>query len=213
MRFVFLLFCFFFLLHFPRCFLLKSPSCFNLCCKHTPCLLRHRPVLSLGMFIVTSFVPCSPLFNLSWPWMTSACIGSSAEGDLEKCTAAERQTRGRCEEELCVHPGNMSKRERVERIIMLWLLLLECQVCHEVFGQEEDQDEAGGDSSTQRENHAVISQHRGESLTPAFSSPSFYVLHYFNRSLGVRVIVSKPLLLFLQMELLITIISPFVLNK
>lgn len=38
----------------------------------------------------------------------------------------------------------------------------DCQVCHEVFGQEKDQNEAGGDSRTQRENHAVISEHRGE---------------------------------------------------
>ncbi len=51
---------------------------------------------------------------------------------------------------------------------MLWLLMCNllfvvwCQVRHEVFGQEEDQDEAGGDSRTQWENHAVVSQHRGE---------------------------------------------------
>lgn len=40
--------------------------------------------------------------------------------------------------------------------------LFEHQVRHEVFGQEKDQDEAGGDSGAQRENHAVVSQHRGE---------------------------------------------------
>lgn len=28
--------------------------------------------------------------------MTSACIGSSAEGDLERCTDAERRTQGKC---------------------------------------------------------------------------------------------------------------------
>lgn len=31
-----------------------------------------------------------------------------------------------------------------------------------MFGQEEDQDEAGRDSGAQREDHAVVSQHRGE---------------------------------------------------
>lgn len=38
----------------------------------------------------------------------------------------------------------------------------ECQVRHEVFGQEADQDEAGGDAGAQREDHAVAGQHRGE---------------------------------------------------
>lgn len=39
---------------------------------------------------------------------------------------------------------------------------LNCQVRHEVFGQEEDQDEAGGDAGAQRADHAVAGQHRGE---------------------------------------------------
>lgn len=39
---------------------------------------------------------------------------------------------------------------------------LYCQVRHEVFGQEEDQDEAGGDAGAQRADHAVAGQHRGE---------------------------------------------------
>ncbi|KAJ6656657.1 hypothetical protein lerEdw1_003544 [Lerista edwardsae] len=33
------------------------------------------------------------------------------------------------------------------------------QVCHEVSGQEEDQDEAGGDAGPEREDHAVARQH------------------------------------------------------
>lgn len=36
------------------------------------------------------------------------------------------------------------------------------QVCHEVFGQETHQDEAGRDSGPQRAHHAVPRQHRGE---------------------------------------------------
>lgn len=54
----------------------------------------------------------------------------------------------------------------------------DCQVCHEVFGQEKDQNEAGGDSRTQRENHAVISEHRGELHT--MSAPTKVCFVFLN---------------------------------
>lgn len=48
------------------------------------------------------------------------------------------------------------------RCVICAVCRFEWKVRHEVFGQEEDQDEAGGDSSAQWKNHAVVSQHRGE---------------------------------------------------
>lgn len=54
----------------------------------------------------------------------------------------------------------------------------DCQVCHEVFGQEKDQNEAGGDSRTQWENHAVISEHRGELHTMFAPTKVLFFLKY-----------------------------------
>lgn len=50
----------------------------------------------------------------------------------------------------CIHP---------------WHLHLPLQVCNEVSGQEEDQDEGWGNVGTQREEYAFLGQHWGECFT------------------------------------------------
>lgn len=68
---------------------------------------------------------------------------------------------------------------------------LYCQVRHEVFGQEEDQDEAGGDAGAQRADHAVAGQHRGE-FKRGWEFPVSAVGFFFTLSVVSKKIFGRP---------------------
>lgn len=74
-------------------------------------------VRALWKTLFTSVLPSAVFCIFSWPWMTSAFIGSSAGADSERCTAAGRPTREKCEKNAASEYEWKGKKKKQQLLI------------------------------------------------------------------------------------------------